>query len=490
MKRFKVASCVGAICAFAVLASAEDKTKTQDEIRTDRISKSADSSTHKANEMIGASVQNKSGEKLGTVRDLAFELPTGRLAYLIVASGGILGLGADHHAVPPKTLSHDSSTPRILTIDIAKDRWDASPKFKKDQLTGLNAHRDEIEKYFADAAHKEDVKAEANVGDAKAEVKIKTPDISSTASRDSEATLHLATELIGKQVVTKQNEDVGKISDLLVDMKDAKVAFAIISTGTLLKPADTRYAVATRNLSKGTEKNKIVLHSDRAALESAPMFDQERFKTSGRTSGSVGIFKYQDQDKTAKAEINTGENKKSSAEISASAGTKMTAFSLIKEGNRYIGDQAKDKVVQIRSEKSVNGVTPSTWYVVFYDPTAALKATEVKFSNEQMVDVKRPLRLLEATSNKKSEPLDREKLKIDSDKALETALEEPAVKDRDVTASEMRLERGEGGIPTWRIELWGTKANDSKGDISLGTVSLSAEDGKVLRSDLKANRVD
>lgn len=488
MKLFRVASCVGAICAFAVLGSAQDKTKTEEEIRTDRISKGSESSTHKANEMIGASVQNKSGEKLGTIRDLAFELPAGRLAYVIVASGGILGLGADYHAVPPNTFSHDSSTPRILTVDTTKDRWDASPKFKKDQLTGLNAHRDEIEKYYADAAHKEDVKAEANVGDARAEVKIKTPDISSTASRESDATLHLATELIGKQVVTKQNEEVGRISDLLVDMKDAKVAFAIISTGTLLKPADTRYAVATQNLSMGTEKNKIVLNSDRAALENAPMFDQERFKTSGRTSGSAGIFKY--QDKTAKVEINTDENKKPSAEASTSMGGKASAFSLIKEGNRYVGEQAKDKVVQIRSEKSVNGVTPSTWYVVFYDSTAALKATEVKFANGKMVDVKRPLRLLEATSSKKSEPLDREKLRIDSDQALETALKESAVKEGNVTASEMRLERGEGGIPTWRIEFWGAKGNDSKGDISLGTVSLSAEDGKVLQSDLKANRID
>jgi sporulation protein YlmC with PRC-barrel domain len=490
MKRFKVASCVGAICAFAVLGSAQDKTKTEDEIRPDRISKAPESSTHKANEMIGASVQNKSGDKLGTIRDLAFELPAGRLAYVIVASGGILGLGADYHAVPPKTFSDDSSTPRILTVDITKDRWDASPKFKKDQLTGLNAHRDEIEKYYADAAHKENVKAEANVGDAKAEVKIKTPDISSAASRESDATLHLATELIGKQVVTKQNDEIGRISDLLVDMKDAKVAFAIISTGTLLKPADTRYAVATQNLSMGTEKNKIVLNSDRAALENAPMFDQERFKTSGRTSGSAGIFKYQDRDKTAKAEVNTDENKKPSAEAGASTGGKVSAFSLIKEGNRYVGEQAKDKVVQIRSDKSLNGVTPSTWYVVFYDPTAALKATEVKFSNGQMVDVKRPLRLLEATSSKKSEPLDREKLKFDSDQALETALKESTVKDRKVSASEMRLERGDGGMATWRIELWGAKADDSKGDISLGTVSLSAEDGKVLRSDLKANRID
>ncbi len=47
-----------------------------------------------------------------------------------------------------------------------------------------------------------------------------------------------------------------------------------------------------------------------------------------------------------------------------------------------------------------------------------------KFANGQMLDVKRPLRLLEATSSKTSDPLDKDKLKIDSDKALETAMSE------------------------------------------------------------------
>lgn len=39
----------------------------------------------------------------------------------------------------------------------------------------------------------------------------------------------------------------------------------------------------------------------------------------------------------------------------------LTAFQLIREGNRYVSEEAKDKVVQIRSEKSVGDVTPAIW---------------------------------------------------------------------------------------------------------------------------------
>ena len=53
-----------------------------------------------------------------------------------------------------------------------------------------------------------------------------------------------------------------------------------------------------------------------------------------------------------------------------------TAFDLMKEGNRYVGEQAKDRVVQVRSEKSMGSLSPKVWYVVFYDPTASMKAVE------------------------------------------------------------------------------------------------------------------
>src|SRR5688572_26296850 len=75
----------------------------------------------------------------------------------------------------------------------------------------------------------------------------------------------------------------------------------------------------------------------------------------------------------------------------------LTAFDLIKEGNRYVGEHIKDKVVQIRSEKSIGGLTPTIWYVVYYDTTASLKATEVKVGAGKMPDVKRPMRLVEPT---------------------------------------------------------------------------------------------
>src|SRR4051794_3193016 len=93
-----------------------------------------------------------------------------------------------------------------------------------------------------------------------------------------------------------------------------------------------------------------------------------------------------------------------------------TAFDLIKEGNKHVGEDAKNKVVQIRSEKSVGTLTPNIWFVVFYDPDATFKATEVKFGAGRKMDVKRPARVLELGRGEHIFDLD--KLKTDSPKAL------------------------------------------------------------------------
>jgi hypothetical protein len=178
-------------------------------------------------------------------------------------------------------------------------------------------------------------------------------------------------------------------------------------------------------------------------------------------------------------------------------GGEATAFELIKEANRYVGEQAKDKVVQLRSEKSVGTLNPNIWYVVFYDPTATLKAVQVKFGAGKMLDVKRPMRLLEPVTGGDA-PLDKAKLKVDSDEALKTALKEPLLDKLKMTASQLKLERvGDGvlgtsgpGEPVWKIKLWAAKLRDPSRDADVGEVWVSATDGKMLKADLHINRVD
>lgn len=168
------------------------------------------------------------------------------------------------------------------------------------------------------------------------------------------------------------------------------------------------------------------------------------------------------------------------------SGKDHTAFQLIKEGNRYVGEQSKDKVVQIRSEKSIGALTPDIWYVVYYDPDATLKAVEVKFGAGQKMEVKRPLRLLEPIT-KGDEPLSKERLKVDSDKALDIARKDPLLEHLSLKASRLVLERrsADDDTPVWKVRLWAAKVNAPAETADVGEVIISAEDGTVLKRDLK-----
>lgn len=167
----------------------------------------------------------------------------------------------------------------------------------------------------------------------------------------------------------------------------------------------------------------------------------------------------------------------------------MTAFELVKEGNRYVGEQSKDKLVQIRSEKSIGGLSPTIWYVVFYDTTASMKATEVKFGAGKMLDVKRPFRLLEPAVGGDI-PLDRTKLKVDSDEAIKIATKEPLLEKLTLTATALRLDRMKDGTAIWKVRVWAAKLRNPSRDADLGEIHISATDGKVLKNDLHINRVD
>jgi hypothetical protein len=165
-----------------------------------------------------------------------------------------------------------------------------------------------------------------------------------------------------------------------------------------------------------------------------------------------------------------------------------TAFELVKMGNQYVGIQSKDKVVQIRSEKSVGSMTPNIWYVVYYDPDATFKAVEVKFGAGQKLDVSHPWRALEIATDAHM-VLDNDKLKVDSDRALDIAKSMPLLKNLTLKASQLWLEHGDAG-PQWKVKLWAARLKNPNDDADIGVVIVSAADGSLIKADLHPNSAD
>ncbi len=166
----------------------------------------------------------------------------------------------------------------------------------------------------------------------------------------------------------------------------------------------------------------------------------------------------------------------------------LTAFELIKAGDPYLGIQSKDKVLQIRSDKSVAALTPDIWHVTYYDPSAAMKSVEVKFGGGNEMEISHPVHPFQLPYNER-DILNKSKLKVDSDEALKKARSQPLLEKITLKASQMTLDRSDEG-PIWKIRFWAARLSNPDKQVDLGTITISAANGSIVKSDLRPDKVD
>jgi hypothetical protein len=163
-----------------------------------------------------------------------------------------------------------------------------------------------------------------------------------------------------------------------------------------------------------------------------------------------------------------------------------TALNLVKSGDNYVGEQSKDKILEIYSEKSVTSLEPNIWHVVYYDPDVFFRSTDVKFGAGQEMTVSHPMHAF-ALPAKPDQILDPARIKVDSDRALHIAASQPLLKGLNLRYSKMTLQKTDDGV-VWKVEFWAVKINDQSKVADVGTVCISAADGSVINYDLHPDK--
>ena len=95
---------------------------------------------------------------------------------------------------------------------------------------------------------------------------------------DQHATGHYtvaAKQIIGANVVDAAQEDVGKIEDLIIDSRDSRVAYAILSVGGFLGMGDSRFPVPWDAIDFDADRRSAALKLERERLKDAPTFDSD-----------------------------------------------------------------------------------------------------------------------------------------------------------------------------------------------------------------------
>jgi sporulation protein YlmC with PRC-barrel domain len=108
----------------------------------------------------------------------------------------------------------------------------------------------------------------------------------------SEPRVLAADTLTGDKVVNLQNEDLGKIEHLMIDLGTGRIAYAVLSFGGFLGMGDKLFAIPWSALTVDTLEKRFILQVDKELLKRAPGFDKEQWPNMADRAWGTQVFKY------------------------------------------------------------------------------------------------------------------------------------------------------------------------------------------------------
>lgn len=84
-----------------------------------------------------------------------------------------------------------------------------------------------------------------------------------------------ASRLIGIEVRDRSGEHVAEIEDLIIDLSDDRMRYAVIAAGGFLGIGETHYAFPMNRFREAPERDALVLNVDAASLGGAPTFNHD-----------------------------------------------------------------------------------------------------------------------------------------------------------------------------------------------------------------------
>ena len=86
-----------------------------------------------------------------------------------------------------------------------------------------------------------------------------------------------ATSIIGDHVVSKQGEKIGKIKDIMLNVKSGSIQYLIIEFGGFLGVGEKLFAVPFSALKLNPKNEDFVLDVEKKFLETAPGFNKDHW---------------------------------------------------------------------------------------------------------------------------------------------------------------------------------------------------------------------
>ena len=251
-----------------------------------------------ASDIIGMTVKNYQGDKLGKVDDLAIDVESGRVVQVVVSIGGFVGIGDTLTAVPPGALHYDVAQ-KVLHLDADREKLKNAPKFEMSKWAECcdSEHLSAVYTQYGEQSsfkfiHRGDDRLEGRIA--------KESQVNKdTLSSDSRSLIpvsrlnHLqkASKLIGTSVVNLQEEKVGKIDNIVVDLASGRIVAVVVSSGGFLGLGDELSAVPPTALKFNPDLQTVQIDASKEQMSKAPHFKADQWPNFSQPSYADGVYR-------------------------------------------------------------------------------------------------------------------------------------------------------------------------------------------------------
>ncbi len=105
-------------------------------------------------------------------------------------------------------------------------------------------------------------------------------------------TLLSAATLTGDDVCNLQEEKLGTIQDIMLDIQTGRIRYAVLSSGGFLGMGDRLFAIPWNALRQDPQNKRFILDVDVKRLKDAPGFDKDHWPNMADASWNSTIESY------------------------------------------------------------------------------------------------------------------------------------------------------------------------------------------------------
>jgi sporulation protein YlmC with PRC-barrel domain len=101
-----------------------------------------------------------------------------------------------------------------------------------------------------------------------------------------------ASSLEGTNVYNNSGQELGDIKEIMIDLDNGRIAYAVLSFGGFLGLGDKYFAIPWDSMSFDTVNERIILNVSKEKLENAPGFDKDHWPDTADTKFLENVYTY------------------------------------------------------------------------------------------------------------------------------------------------------------------------------------------------------